>query len=341
MHKHLAKIISALSLVVLLSGIASPAVFAATTTTSGTGQALEIAPPLIYLNVSPGQTVSTQVLIRDVSDTELVVTGQVNDFIASGEDGTPKVILNNDTSDPFSLKSWVVPPASLDLVPKQIKTLNVTINVPADASPGGHYGVIRFTGNAPTLNGSSGVSLSASLGALMLLTVSGKITDSLTVQQFSVTHNGKAGTLFQSGPLGFAEVLKNTGNVHEQPVGSVTITDMFGKKLATLTVNTPPGNVLPASARKFSESLDKSVIGNKRLFGHYTAKLSVTYGSSKKVLTSSLGFWVIPFKLVGAVIAILVAAFFGLRYALRRYNRRVLEQAQKRPPAAPPAPPKQ
>jgi hypothetical protein len=338
MYKHIAKIFSALSISVLLSGMASPAVLAATAATpapTNSGQALEIAPPLIYLSVSPGQTVSTQILIRDVSGTALVVSGQANDFVASGEDGTPKVLLNNDTNDPYSLKSWVVPPADLQLIPKQIKTLPVTINVPANASPGGHYGVIRFTASAPTLNGGSGVSLSASIGALMLITVSGKITENLSIAEFSVNHNGKTGTVFQSGPVGFVERLKNNGNVHEQPVGQVTVTDMFGKKLASVNVNLPPGNVLPASTRKFSQVLDKSVIGNKKLFGHYTAKLSITYGTSKKVLSDSLGFWVIPFRLIGIVIIGLVAAFFILRYVIRRYNRRILEQAQKRPPAPP------
>ncbi|HXY17902.1 MAG TPA: hypothetical protein VEH48_00585, partial [Candidatus Nitrosopolaris sp.] len=147
---------------------------------------------------------------------------------------------------------------------------------------------------------------------------------------FSVNHGGKTGSFFQSAPLNFVERLKNNGNVHLQPTGQVTITDMFGRKLATLPVNVPPGNILPASIREFSQALDKSVIGNKKLFGHYTAKMSVTYGTDKKALNSSLGFWVIPFKLVAGVIIVLIAGFFAIRYAIRRYNRYILEQANKR-----------
>jgi hypothetical protein len=317
----------------LLPGAAAKAATPAPKPAANSTQALEIAPPLIYLNVSPGQTAGTQVLIRDVSNSALTVTGEVNDFVASGEDGTPKVLLKDDSNNPYSAKTWVAPLPTLQLVPKQIKTLPISIHVPADASPGGHYAVIRFTGSAPSLNGTNGVSLSASIGALMLLTVSGNITNSLSVTQFSATHNGKTGSLFSSGPLGFAEVLKNTGNVHEQPIGLVTVKDMFGHKLATLPVNQPPGNILPSSSRKFTQSLDKTVIGNKRLFGHYTAALNLTYGSPKKTLTSSLSFWVIPFKTIAVFIAVLIGGFFALRYALRRYNRRVLEQAQKRPPS--------
>jgi hypothetical protein len=41
------------------------------------------------------------------------------------------------------------------------------------------------------------------LGALMLVTVSGPVTEKLTLQEFSVNHGGKTGTVFQSGPLTF------------------------------------------------------------------------------------------------------------------------------------------
>jgi hypothetical protein len=293
------------------------------------GQALEIAPPVIYLSVNPGQTINTQIYIRDISSGNLIVSGQVNDFVAgTGEDGVPKILLNSDSVSPYTLKTWVAPLPNLLLVPREIKSLPVTIHVPMNASPGGHYGVVRFTATAPSLQG-SGVSLSASVGALVLLTVSGKITENLSTQQFSVGHSGNIGTFFESGPLAFTEVLKNTGNVHLQPIGQVSVVDMFGRKLASVNVNLPPGNILPQSSRKFDQPLDSTVIGNKMLFGHYTATLKVTYGESKQTLTASLGFWVIPYRLIGGVIIILIAGFFILRFLIRQYNKHILAQAEK------------
>jgi hypothetical protein len=314
--------------------ISAPAVIAANTTpqnTANNGQALEIAPPVIYLSVDPGQTLKTQILIRDISSGNLIVNGQVNNFVAGGDDGTPKILLDKtqDTNDPYSLVDWVAPLPSLLLIPHEIKSLTATITVPKDAAPGGHYGVIRFTSTPPSLDG-SGVSLAASIGVLVLITVSGNITEGLNVAGLSVSHNGKQGSFFESGPLAFKETFKNTGNVHVQPIGQVVITDMFGKKLTALNVNLPPGNILPNSTRSFTQPLDKSVIGNKRLFGRYSAKLTVTYGTDKKTATSSLVFWVIPYKLIAVVIVVLIALFFLLRYLIKRYNRRILEQAQRR-----------
>jgi hypothetical protein len=332
MKKKLTSLIAiGLGLVVYCLGLAAPAVVAVTgtpTTNNGVGQALEIAPPVMTLSADPGQSIKVQISLRDVSNGDLIVTGQANDFVAAGEDGTPKILLDNqDNNNPYTLKDWVAPLASLTLIPKQIKNLPVTINVPANASPGGHYGVIRFTATPPDLHG-TGVSLSASLGALILLTVNGPTNENLSVQEFSVNHDGKTGHLFESAPLNFVEKIKNSGNIHEEPAGQVAITDMFGKKIAAVNVNLPPRNILPASTRKFTEPLDGTVIGNKKLFGHYNATLTLTYGASKKVLTSSVSFWVIPYRLIGGIIVVLVGGFFALRFFIKRYNRRIIAKAQ-------------
>ena len=292
------------------------------------GQALEIAPPVITLTANPGQTIKTQILLRDISSSNLIVTGETNDFVAAGEDGTPKVLLSDEGNNPYSMKKWIVPPAQLSLVPREVKSLTLTINVPADASPGGHYGIVRFTGRAPSLQG-TGFSLSASLGSLILLTVNGNVKEDLSIREFAVLHDGKVGKFFQSGPVSFRQRLVNNGNVHEQPVGQVVIKDMFGKKFAAVNVNLPPKNILPNSTRKFEEPLDSAVIGNKKLFGRYTATLSVTYAKDKKVATSSLTYWVVPYRLVAIIIAALVAGFFVLRFLIRRYNRYILNRTNR------------
>jgi len=295
-----------------------------------TGQALEIAPPVINLTVKPGQTVKTQISIRDVSSGKLLVRSQVNDFVAAGEDGTPKILMEEGGEpNPYSLKRWIAPLPEMVLEPRQIRNLPVTITVPANAAPGGYYGVVRFTAAPPELEG-TGVSLSASLGSLILVRVSGDAKESMEVVEFSINKGGKTGTMFESTPIQFVERVKNTGSVHQQPSGQVTITDMFGKKVAAVNINLPPRNVLPGSIRKFEQPLDSSVIGNKKLFGRYTAEMNVTYGDKKQhMVTETVSFWVIPYTLVGIVIVLLAGGFFGLRYALSRYKRRILEQAQK------------
>lgn len=297
---------------------------------ANSGQALEIAPPVLNLTANPGQTIKSQISLRDVSPTKLVVTGQINDFIAAGEDGTPKILMDDeDIDNPYSLKDWISPLAQLTLEPRQVKNLPITIKVPANASPGGYYGVVRFTAKPPDLEG-TGVSLSASLGALVLLKVNGDVKESLTIEEFSVQNRGKAGTLFESTPLTFVERIKNTGSIHDAPRGQVTVTDMFGKKVAAVNVNLPPRNILPGSIRKFEQPLDNTVIGSKQLFGRYKADLKITYGSTNQTLTNSVTFWVIPYKLMGLAVIALVGGFIALRVMIKRYNQSIIRKAQKR-----------
>jgi len=283
---------------------------------------------VLNLSANPGQTIKATISLRDISKGSLLVSNQINDFVAGGEDGTPKIILDDSTSNPYSLKSWISPLSQLTLKSREIKNLTITINVPKTASPGGYYGVVRFTGTPPELK-DTGVSLSASLGALILLKVNGATKEGLAVEQFFANNNGKPGTLFESAPITFVERLKNTGNIHEEPAGLVTITDMFNNKVATLGVNQPPHDILPQSIRKFESPLDSTNIGNKILFGRYKADLSVTYGADKQVVTSSITFWVIPYRLMAAIIALLVGGFIALGFLVKRYNRHIIGKSKK------------
>lgn len=292
------------------------------------GQALEISPPVVNLSANPGQTVKAQISLRDISSGPLVVTGQLNDFVAAGEDGTPKILLDEGEPNPYSLKDWIAPLPELLLEPRQIETLPVTITVPANAAPGGYYGVVRFTATPPELE-DTGVSLSASLGALILLRVNGDVKHGLQIEEFSVNKNGKTASLFESTPITFTERIKNSGNIHEQPVGKITVTDMFGKTIAGVNVNLEQRNILPQSIRKFEQPLDSSVLGNKQLFGRYTAELVMSYGANGEKVTAATSFWVIPYKLIIGAIILLIGGFIALRIMIKRYNNHIINKAKK------------
>lgn len=333
MRKRTSLVAVGVSLLILGLGSFAPIVYAATSTTNpGTGQALEIAPPIITLTANPGQVLKTKIELRDITKSNLVVTNEVNDFVSNGIDGTPKILMgNDDANDPFTMKNWITPLPQFTLSPEQIQNLSLTISVPKDASPGGHYSVIRFTGIPPNLKG-SGVSLSASLGTLVLLTVNGNLTHKLAINSFTVSKftGGKPAKLFQSTPLNFAVTLKNSGNIQEQPTGHIVVSDMFGKTVAGVNINLPPRDILPDSTRNFTGALDKSNLGTKKLFGLYHAKLTVLYGSTYNLsVTRSITFWVIPYKLVGLIILLLIIAFFVIRHLLKQYKKRIIKQTTR------------
>jgi hypothetical protein len=285
------------------------------------GQGLEISPPLIDISTDPGKTVTFNIRLRNITKSVLIATPQINDFVAEGEQGQPKLLLNETPAQPspYSIKGWVGPLTDLRLVPQEVKTEVVTLNVPTDASPGGHYGVVRFTAVPPELEG-TGVSLSASIGSLVLVRVSGNVVDKASFADFYTSQNGKKRSFFEHGPITFIERLKNDGNVHFKPTGTVRVTNLFGGEVAVLSINDKGGNVLPASIRRFEQKLD-----HKRLFGRYKAEAVVQY--SGKSLSQSISFWVIPYKLIAIILGTLLILIAAGRTALRRYTKRAVKKA--------------
>ena len=328
MKKYTSLILTGISLLVILLSISTPEA-SALASSAATGQALEIAPPLITLTANPGQTIKTTIQLRDITSGSLAVTNEIDDFLAAGEDGTPKIITGNDSNNPFQLKKWITPLPAFILKPNQIENLPISINIPRNASPGGHYGVIRFSGIPPQLKG-QGVSLSASIGSLVLLTVNGHIVHKLSVNEFTTANlKNQVGKVFQSAPLNFIVKLKDSGNIQEEPEGQILITDMFGKPVASSDINVPPRNVLPDSIREFTGVLNRTNLGSRRLFGLYHAKLQTRYGEGYgQIVTAETTFWVIPYELIAVIIILLLIAFFAIRYALQRYKRKLLGQTK-------------
>lgn len=317
--------LSALALTMAFATVPLPAAAAP----ANVGQALEIAPPVLNLKGDPGQTIKTTISLRDISTSPLVVRNQINDFIANGEDGTPKILLDANATSPYSLKTWVQPLPQITLKSKQVNQLPLTIRIPSNASPGGYFAVVRFTATAPGLEG-SGVSLSASLGTLILLRVNGDAKEAMSIAEFSATKNGQKKSLVESAPVTFVTRVKNEGNLQEQPTGQIAVKDMFGNAVANVNVNLSQNNVLPASIRRFESPLDDKVIGSRVLFGRYTADLKLTYGSKGQTLTSSVSFWVIPYRLVAFAIILLIISAIVIRIAVRRYNERLIERSRSR-----------
>ncbi len=304
------------------------------------GQGIEISPPLIELEADPGETVTTEIRLRNVTDVELVAQGVVNDFLAGDESGTPRILFEEDEQSPYSLKEYVTEVPTVTLQPRELKSTEVTINVPEDASPGGHYGVIRFVA-VPSDSDADGsaVNLSASIGTLVLLEVSGEVRSSLEFQEFTTVEqiperqnsardqnqdNVTAATgFYEYAPASFRSRLSNTGNVHVQPHGTIRIFNMFGKETGTLEFNKTDRNILPDSIRRFNHTFDKEWMA-----GRYTAQVDLNYGDGENI-SATTSFWVIPYKMIAIIVILLAAIVFFGRRALHIYKRNVVRKYQQ------------
>lgn len=317
-------LLAAISIAAIVSLFVSPLTSAQSG--SGGGQALEIGPPVLNLTADPGQVITSSINVRNVSTSAMLVSSQVNDFEASGEDGTPQLLLDQTEESPFSIRSWLQPLDQLTLESRQLKAIPLTIYVPETAAPGGYYGIIRFTGTPVGVDG-NGVSLNASLGTLIFIRVSGQAKEQLSVQDFYANSRGNEYPIYELKPVTLSVRIKNEGNIYEQPTGIITVKNMFGKNIVNLPVNAEERIILPNSVRRFDQVVDDTAIGPGLMFGRYTAELTIKYGSSGQEVTSTASFWVIPYKLILLGVIGIVVLYFVFRILIKRYNQHIVQKA--------------
>lgn len=320
----LSKIIFGLIVIAIVSGVFVGVSVSAQAANANAAQGIQISPTLVELNAAKGKTYNITLNVTNVTGSDLVYTSSVDDFNAADETGSPHIILDSKLPDTASIKTWVAVDFQFTLQSHKSRVITAQITIPNNAEPGGHYGVLRFSGSAPELK-STGVGLSASAGVLMLVRVDGVISEKASLASFYSAQNDKQSWFFENSPISFVTRIKNDGNVHIKPSGLIEVRDMFGGLVANLPINDqePKSNVLPSSIRRFDSELKKPW-----MIGLYTVNLALGYGEKGQAITNTISFWVIPYKLILAVLFVLVTIVFILKRMIRVYNKRIAERVR-------------
>lgn len=304
--------------------------------TGAAGNGIRVSPVRTDITIDAGQTSTVTLTVQNITSGSAEYQAIINDFVAgNNEDGQPALILDaNQYAPSHSLKRYIAPIPNMTIDAGQSKQVKVTITIPKDAAAGGYYGAVRFTPVASEGKSNNNVTLSASVGSLILVKVPGDVKENVTLESFDVrtnlTEKGAGSAVFFSNKGLYAVArFKNTGNVHEQPFGKVVL-KRGNTILQTTEINNtdPKGNVLPDSTRRFVVKLDK--VG---LWGKYTVDGNFGYGTNGQLLSGTTSFFVIPLGLilgVLALIAVVLLLIFVLPKAIKRYNARVVRRANRR-----------
>lgn len=285
--------------------------------------ALTTSPVLLEYSVDPGDTVVGTIKLRNEGESPETFYPLVRDFVA-GEDGeTPSFI----EAGPGSSAPWVsFETPTVPIRAGEDEQVVFRINVPKDATPGGHYVGLLFSNQNPTV--SQGVGVSGAVGPIVLLNVSGNIVEKGTIASFTATPSSAT-----SLPIEFETRFKNAGNSHLKPRGVIVITNWLGSTVASINVNEDARNVLPNSTRQFSTAWQKTELPENaselvkeirnRAFGPYKATLRMSYGESEQIVAAQTSFWVMPWMII-VVIVICFAIFLVL---LMQYNKWIVSRA--------------
>lgn len=291
------------------------------------GSGYRVSPVREEKTIEKGKSAVTKVYVENTTNGTVETKAVINNFVADGESGQPKVDLENKLEISNDFRKIVSPIPNFTLAPKEKKEIPVTITIPADGSSGGYYGAIRFL-PASASDEDARVSLSASVGTIFLINVPGNLTEKLSLEEFAVTNNGTKGFMFINATDGMATLikLKNTGNIHTKPFGKVTVSQ-GSKTIEEFEFNdkdSGSGNILPNQTRAFENKLK-----NNKWFGKYTVTANLSYGGGGDVITASKTFWVVPTWLAVLFVVVLLGLVFGAVYFLARKSNKT-KSAHKR-----------
>lgn len=290
---------------------------------------LKVSPVRSDISVKPGDSRTVKVTVTNQTSEPIFIHPVQNDFIAGDERGTPALILEEGKYAPtHSLKRFMKPLTDFTVPANQAKTIEVVINVPANAQAGGYFGAVRFAPSDPESGGQ--VNLSTSVASLILLTVPGDAVEKLELTDFEIQQNGKVGSFFTTPKdIQISARFRNDGNVQLGPFGKISV--LKGDDVVysvDFNDNDPREMALPDSARRWDipvEKLDD--------FGHYKVNATFTYGSKNQTIEIEQSFWVVPVGVIIAVVAGvvgLIALIAAIWFFLRSYKKRILRSNSHR-----------
>lgn len=325
-----------------------------TTITSADSPSFTTSPVSFGINITPGTSQSEELEIMNNTSQAVPIVMKVETFSAYGTIGQASIEDFPDSSP--AAKYITLTPSTFVAQPGVWSKVKATISLPKTAQLGFYYAVL-FQPQLTVQKKATAILKSENAVLILVDTGSANEIKSISIANFSVTKN-----VNQFLPATFNVDVRNNGNIFLAPTGDIYISRNSNgtNTINTLPVNSGVGHVLPDSNRVFSATwangfpvfVNKYVNGkpvlkkdvpvqqlvwnwskvNKFRFGKYYAILALQYNNGKRevLLSSVVGFWVIPWKILIVLLVFLLLLLFGLFVIFRSIYRKIKKPATKR-----------
>jgi hypothetical protein len=252
-------------------------------------EGLSAIPPRLEVTVKADDTVAKTIKVRNESSKEKNISLTITDFVVNDDIGTPTFISASPEDNRWAASNWLsVSPSTFKLKGGETRALSLIITPPANALPGGHYAAVISTPDPDiSILNSTGATVQTKVGTLVYVTIPGNIVQNAIIKNFNTEK------FYEFGPIDFDTTIQNLSDIHIKPVGSINITNFFGKE-SIIEFNKEKTNIFPGKTRDFENQLNK-----KWLFGRFKAELKFIYGTDENNIASAfIYFWVIPWRLI-------------------------------------------
>ncbi len=280
-----------------------------------------LSPAKVEVLLSPGESTERVLTITNRTGEKREFSIGIEDFVGS-KNPSKTVVLLGDERGPYSLKDYIKPELNKFILEagEQIK-LPINIAVPEGAEPGGLYGSVLVSSTSSVkgslAGGPSGAVIVSRIGSLFFVGVSGEADVGGGLEDFRIS--GGKNVFFKETNMQFEMLFRNSGNIHLNPYGMITITNIGGVDVDKIEIE--PYFSIPNSLRSRVVSWDREL-----MFGRYKATLELNRGYEDIVDESSVVFWVIPWKIILAVFAALLLLMLVVRWIGSRFEFKRKEQ---------------
>lgn len=264
---------------------------------------LTIQPVKASFEIPAGENREGSIILTNASDEDIQVELSIEDFIPLA--GGDSVQFVSRAPGVTTVRDWITVQGEHPFVFKvgESRRIPYTITAPSDAEPGSHFGVIFF--KATRLEDAEAqLKVGTQVGMLVFVTVPGDFVQSGKIGTFS------APRFVQHAPVGFELLFENTGTVHFEPKGTITITNIFGTTVGEIPISGQV--VLPTGVRTMKFSWDTKGL----LLGIYTARAVVYDGEGNELTSNETSFIAFPlWYAFGILVSIIV--LFGIIHFIR------------------------
>jgi len=279
---------------------------------------VSISPATIEESLDPGVQKQYSISLRNLDSQDQTYYLYTRNISGVRDGGTPVFAKSNLERTGYEIVDWITLPTNQIPVPAGERvSVDFTLNVPENATPGSHFGGIFFSVDPPEIE-NSGAAVGYQVANIISIRVSGDINEIASIRQFSTKKylNG-------SQNVDFTVRVQNSGNVLVRPVGPLEIYNMLGNRVGDATFNTEQSAVFPNDEREFS---NLNWTGDSVGFGRYEAILSLSYGEAGgyKTMSSTVTFWILPMNIIGPALGVLAVILIIVFTFVRLYIRRSL-----------------
>ena len=273
---------------------------------------IKVWPTKVDMTIDDGEQAERIINVQNEGDETIDVRAYVMDFTIDKDN---EFIFSEPGHESYSASKWFsVDSADFELAPGERQEVEVVIAAPADVEPGGHYGALFFE-TVPSVN-EEGVTISTRIPSLFYITVPG-VTDVDIVANAEIVSLILPGFI-EKGPVEVGVVVENSGNVHLTIAAKAYFSDLFG---GNSELDLGQVTVLPDGEGTLTGSWQEAPF-----IGRVRANFVIGYFDQHEELVnkSQRGeFWVIPWKHLAAIVAVVISLVLLIVLLHRRYRFRL------------------